>query len=159
MREEDFENDRARDLFYRTYHLESLRAGNILIPVRGDSSEIKNKINQMAKRKLKPQDVIEVSLAGESSKVSASDFSSLIISDDLFGDTPTKRADAPVLLVAAKLLDDPNKILKFGPDVIRSLGNRRWHLYQAPAGLDVSAALVEAFADYRAIEQALSASA
>ena len=156
-----------RETFYRSYHLEHL-LNKILIPVYGDAIELTQQITGTAHRKLNAKDLLAISFQAEHDREAEIfwGYNNLVLADDLLGLQPAKRADYPVLLLAAKLKEQPAdealKHLGLGAEYLKpeSLGGHRsWLMLQTPSSPEFSDLLVSELQNYQAIAQRLAGSA
>ena len=149
--------------FYRNYHLEGLVQAKIITPVRGNDMEVKQQMKQAAKKQLNAKDLVVISIEGEyrQGRVEelGKEYSHLILEKNLLGYEPNHRADYPVLLLAAKLREQPEDLLKLGNQFITSLGANQWVLHQTPASLELSDLLVQELSNYHAIAKTLAQAA
>jgi hypothetical protein len=161
--DETLPNPIASARFYQDYHLQGLVEGRLLMPVKGDDAEVKQQMTQAAKKQLTSKDLIVISIEGEyrqgQGEELAKEYSHLILEKNLLGYEPNRRADYPVLLLAAALREQPEDILKLGNEVITSLGANQWVLHQTPASLELSDMLVQELANYHAIAKTLAQAA
>jgi len=154
---------KGRSEFYDAYQLGGFYERGALIPVSGDDSEVKRAMSQAAKKRLKREDVISIAFRSEAYAEGAQpgeEFTNLVLDDDLLGMSAVKRADYPVLLLGARLLEDPNALLwkQLGEKVIGNVSNN-WYLHETPASLDMSESLIQEIMNYQAVAESIARAA
>jgi len=81
-----------------------------------------------------------------------------VLDNDLLGFAASKRGDYPVLLLAAALLEDEEKIRKLGEGVISHLG-QQWFLHETPSSFEMTQSLVSEILNYQAMSKAIERAA
>lgn len=159
--------DAQRQAFYQSYHLDHL-LNQAIVPVHGNGAELAQQMTHEARRRLDAADVVSISFKGEEQDSAIfGGFNQLMLADDVLGFEPTKRADYPVLLLAAKLKEQPAaealKKLGLGAEFLQQLsregGRTTWFLQQTPPSLEFSEFLIREFQNYQAIAQQLASAA
>jgi len=157
---DEFEDRNYAERFYEAYHLQELIDNAAVRTVRGNDAIVKAKIAQKVPTRLTRDNLISITFESEAGTSDV--FSNLVLKDDVLGSRrASKRADFPVLLLAARLREAPELIVgeKLSEEIITSEGDNTWFLHQTPEGFDFTDFVSSELANYQAIAEALASAA
>jgi len=154
-------DEKARESFYRQYHLEGFLESGTLAGVSGNDAEVRQQMEKVSKKRLTRENAIMVSFRNETQGEAPFDFAQLLLDEEVLGYSANRRADYPVLLMASRLLEDPNALLwkQLGEGVIGNLSGYIWMLHQTPGSLDLSEDLIQELMNYHAAHESIKRAA
>jgi len=156
-------SEQVRREFYKAYHLDGLVEGKVLFPVHGEDADIRQQIASITRKRFDARDVMLVGFDGELPQVSGQSIwdtsSKLVLRKDLLGVGRKNRADYPVLLMAARLLETPEEVLKLGAAYITRTEANAWQMNATPEDRDLSRSLTEEIMNYQAIARRFASAA
>ncbi|MDP3919806.1 MAG: hypothetical protein Q8R76_03255 [Candidatus Omnitrophota bacterium] len=154
--------------FLKAYRLDEFARPEVgvVIPVFGDNTSVRRQMQTTAgvDYRLTKDNLISISFGDETEETAARlkqqfpDYTHLVLHRNLLGLGRNNRADSPVALLGALILEDPDRIRDLGEEVVGEKGSI-WFMRQTPAAFDPSASLAREIGNYHAIRERLRAAA